>query len=110
MKRSIVHINVIGFRAAVAAAKDKTLLKRPYVIAGAAGGRSLVWDVSPEAKKAAVTPGMPLAFAEKRVKGLLVLAPDPLDIGNRKGDRLSGRIVKVGIGLHTCTGGVWWQR
>jgi DNA polymerase-4 len=76
MKRSIVHINVIGFRAAVAAAKDKTLRGRPYVIAGAAGGRSLVWDVSPEAKKAAITPGMPLAYAEKRVKGLLVLTPD----------------------------------
>jgi DNA polymerase-4 len=76
MKRSIVHINVIGFRAAVAAARDKTLRGRPYVIAGAAGGRSLVWDVSPEAKKAAVTPGMPLAYTEKRMKDLLFLAPD----------------------------------
>jgi len=75
-ERSIVHLNVIGFKAAVAVAKDKTLRGRPLVIAGAAGGRSLALDCSREAIKEGITPGMALAVAERRVKDLIVLAPD----------------------------------
>jgi DNA polymerase-4 len=39
VQRAIVHLNFVGYRAAVAAAKDKTLKGRPFVIAGASGGR-----------------------------------------------------------------------
>jgi DNA polymerase-4 len=75
-ERSIVHLNVVGFKAAVAAAKDKSLRGRPYVIAGTTGGRSLALDCSPEAVMEGITPGMALAVAERRVKGLAVLPPD----------------------------------
>ena len=75
-ERAIVHLNVIGFKAAVAVAKDKTLKGRPLVIAGAAGGRSLALDCSREAIQEGITPGMALAVAERRVKDLIVLAPD----------------------------------
>jgi DNA polymerase-4 len=70
--RNVSHLNVIGFRAAVAAAKDRNLRGRPFVIAGAAGGRALVWDVSAEAMKACILlPGMALDLAERRVKDFL---------------------------------------
>jgi DNA polymerase-4 len=68
----------VGFKAAVAAAKDKSLLGRPYVIAGATGGRSLALDCSSEAILQGITPGMALAVAERRVKDLTVLSPDIL--------------------------------
>lgn len=67
----------MGYRAAVAAAKDRELAGRPFVISGATGGRSLVLDVSPEAMKEGIRPGMALAAAERNVKDLLVLPPDP---------------------------------
>ena len=75
-ERSIVHLNIVGFKAAVAAVKDRSLRGRPYVIAGAMGGRSLALDCSPEAIKEGVTPGMALAVAQRRVKDLSILSPD----------------------------------
>jgi len=72
----MVHINIIGFKAAVAAVKDKSLRFRPYVIAGAAGGRSFALDCSREAVRQGVVPGMVLAEARRRVNDLIVLAPD----------------------------------
>ncbi|MFP3041622.1 DNA polymerase [Treponema primitia] len=83
--RNVSHLNVIGFRAAVAAAKDRGLRGRPFVITGAAGGRALVWDVSAEAMKAGVFPGMSLALAEKRVADLKALPPDPTAYGQVNG-------------------------
>ena len=71
------HINIIGFRAAVAAVKDKTLRGRPYVIAGASKGSALALDCSPEALKQGIVPGMTLALSERLVKDLIVLQPDP---------------------------------
>ena len=76
-KISVIHLNIIGFRAAVAWAKDKTLRKRPFVIAGAKGGRSLALDCSPEAVKQGVLPGTPIVAAERMVKDLIILPPDP---------------------------------
>jgi DNA polymerase-4 len=67
----------VGYRAAVATAKDRFLAGRPFVITGAWGGRSLVLDLSPEALKEGIRPGMVLAAAERSVKGLTVLPPDP---------------------------------
>jgi DNA polymerase-4 len=77
MQRAICHINIVGFRAAVASAKDRTLKGCPFVIAGDSGGRALILDMSPEVLKEGLEPGMALAVAERRVKGLAVLAPDP---------------------------------
>ena len=77
MERTVFHLNFIGFKAAVAAVKDRSLRGRPYVIAGTTGGRSLALDCSLEAIRQGVTPGMALAIAERRVKDLTILPPDP---------------------------------
>lgn len=76
MERVVCHLNVIGFRAAVAAVKDKSLKGKPYVIAGTVGGRSLAVDCSPEAIKEGVAPGTAVAVAERKIKGLAVLVQD----------------------------------
>ena len=75
--RAIAHLNIVGFRAAVAALEDKTLRGRPYAIAGGAGGRAVVWDVSKAALDEGVRPGMALAAAERLLRGLAVIAPNP---------------------------------
>jgi DNA polymerase-4 len=75
-ERSVVHLNIVGFRAAVAAAKDSSLRGRPFVVAGATGGRALALDCSPEAVREGILPGTALALAERKIKGLTVLAPD----------------------------------
>ena len=76
-ERAIAHLNIVGFRAAVAALEDNTLRGRPYVIAGGTGGRAVAWDVSPEALKQNIRPGMALAAAEKAAKDLTVIPPNP---------------------------------
>ena len=77
MKKAIAHLNIIGFRSAVAALENHSLMGRPFVIAGGNGGRVLVWDVSPEAIRQNVKPGMALAAAQRLVKDLTVVAPNP---------------------------------
>ena len=96
-ERTVCHLNIIGFRAAVAAAKDKSLRGRPYVIAGAAGGRSLALDCSPEAIRQGVTPGMALAVAERRIKDLQVLPPDlpSYELMNAEIEKVANRYAPV---------------
>jgi DNA polymerase-4 len=74
MERAIGHLNFIGFRAAVAALLDSGLRGRPYVIAGKAG---TAWDVSPEALRQNIRPGIALAAARRMVRDLEILNPDP---------------------------------
>jgi len=76
-ERAITHLNIIGFKATVAAVKDKSLKDRPFVIAGATGDRSLALDCSPEAVRQGVTPGTALALAERKISDLIILPPDP---------------------------------
>jgi DNA polymerase-4 len=76
-ERAVVHLNIVGFKAAVAAAKDRTLRGRPFVVAGATNGRALALDCSPEAIREGITPGMALAVAERKIPSLTVLPPDP---------------------------------
>jgi DNA polymerase-4 len=75
--RAVCHLNIVGYRAAVATTKDRELAGRPFVITGATGRRSLVLDLSPEALKEGIQPGMALAAAERKVKDLTILPPDP---------------------------------
>ena len=77
MERAIGHLNFIGFRAAVAALLDPGLQGRPYVIAGGTGGRAVAWDVSPEALRQNIQPGMALTAARRMVKDLTIMAPQP---------------------------------
>jgi len=76
-ERAICHLNFIGYKAAVAVAKDKSLRGRPLVITGTSGGRALAVDCSREAVINGIMPGMTLAAAEKIDKDLIVLPPDP---------------------------------
>ena len=77
LTQDVVHLNIVGFRAAVAALEDPALRGRPYVIAGGSGGRTVVWDVSPEALMANIRPGMALAAAERIMRDLTVIPPNP---------------------------------
>jgi len=74
--KKVAHLNIIGFRAAVAAIKDNTLFGRPYVIAGRTGGQDIVWDVSPYALKEGIINRMPLVIAQRLVKELKIIYPD----------------------------------
>ncbi|MCL2759919.1 MAG: DNA polymerase [Treponema sp.] len=77
MIRNIAHLNIIGFRAAVAGLNDSSLKGRPYVIAGKVGGQAIAWDVSPAALREGIKPGTALAAAQRFVKGLTIVQPDP---------------------------------
>ena len=75
--KNVVHLNIVGFRAAVAALDDSALRGRPFVIAGGTGSRVLAWDVSPEAIRQNIRPGMALGAAQKLVRDLIVASPNP---------------------------------
>ncbi|MCL2834990.1 MAG: DNA polymerase, partial [Treponema sp.] len=81
MERVIAHLNIIGFRAAVASLKEPCLRGRPYVIAGGSGGRAVVWDLSPEALRQNIRRGMALAQANRMVRDLEIVPPDPAKCG-----------------------------
>jgi len=76
--RAIAHLNIIGFRAAVAGLFDSSLKGRPFVIAGRVGGQAVAMDVSPAALKEGIQYGMPLSSGQRLVKNLKVIPPDPL--------------------------------
>jgi len=82
MERAIAHLNIVGFRAAVASLREPNLRGRPYVIAGGSGGRSVVWDLSPEALRQNIRPGMALAQANRMVRDLITVEPDPAGYGS----------------------------
>jgi len=96
-ERAICHLNIIGFRATVAEIKDKSLKGKPFVIAGATGGRSLALDCSSEAVRQGVSPGTALAVAEKRIKDLIVLPPDipAYETMNKEIDRIAAKYAPV---------------
>jgi DNA polymerase IV len=76
---TVVHLNIADFQAAVAIAGDRSLSGRPFVLAGAQGsGRAIVLGLSPRARAEGLAVGMPLSVAQRRVRGLLALAPDPV--------------------------------
>ncbi len=94
---SVVHVNVIGFMAAVSAAKDSSLRDRAFVIGREGAARSLVLDSSRRAVEEGVRPGMPLSESLRRFPGLLVVPPNPAIYGeaNALMERLSARYAPV---------------
>jgi DNA polymerase-4 len=102
LPKAVAHFNIFGFKAAAAAVKDKSLLGRPYVIAGGNSrgnysGRSLALDCSPEAVRQGINPGMALVAAQRRVPDLLVLPPDlsAYEKMNKELDRLAAQYAPV---------------
>jgi len=75
--QNIAHINFINFYATVAGFKTPSLKDRPYIVAGKIAGQAVAADVSPAAIKEGITNGMPVAHAQRLVKGLTVVDPDP---------------------------------
>jgi len=92
-ERAITHLNITGFKAVVAAVKDKSLKDRPFVIEGVTGGRSVAVDCSPEAVRQGVTSGTALAAAQRKINDLTVLPPDPAsyDLMNRELEKVAQR-------------------
>jgi len=102
---SIVHLNVIDFLASVAVAQDHSLRDRAFIVAGASSSRSIVLGLSRRAREEGLYVGMPLGIAERRVRGLLVLQPDPIAYAkaNAEMERLSSAfapLVENGSGGH----------
>jgi DNA polymerase-4 len=69
---SVVHLNVVDFSAAIAAAKDRALADRAYVIAGASSGRAIVLGLSRRARDEGLVAGMSLAAAQQRAPQILI--------------------------------------
>ena len=92
-EKEVVHLNIVGFKAAVAAANDRALRERPFVVAGATGDRALALDCSAEAIRQGIRPGMTLAAARRQVGGLLVLPIDfpAYEKANRELETLAAR-------------------
>ncbi len=74
---SIVHLNVIDFAATVAIAKDHSLADSAFVVAKEEAARPVVLAVSQRAWSEGITPGMPLSMAQRLVRNMRVLLPDP---------------------------------
>jgi DNA polymerase IV len=77
MERAIIHLNVTDFAVAVERALDRTLCRRPLIVAPGSAARALVYDMSEEAYQEGVRKGMPLRQAIKRCRSALVLPPRP---------------------------------
>ncbi|MDD2405110.1 MAG: DNA polymerase [Sphaerochaetaceae bacterium] len=74
---SIVHLNITDFAAAIAIAKDRSLADVPFVVAKAGAARAIVLAVSNKAREEGIYSGLPLTHAQRMVKNLKVLSPDP---------------------------------
>lgn len=77
MDRSIIHINVADFAAAVERRLDRRLEGRPLIIAPQGAVRATVYDMSEEAYQAGVRKGMPLGRAVRLCRDMVVRPPQP---------------------------------
>ena len=75
MEASVVHINVVGFMAAVEALRDSALRGEVFVVGFPGASRALVLDASPKAIKEGIRIGMGLDAARTRLRGLSVVPP-----------------------------------
>jgi DNA polymerase-4 len=77
MNRSILHLNVVGFFVAVAAALSPRLRGAPVAVATAGRARRVVLDVSAEARAAGLFRGMLLDDARRRCPDVRIADPQP---------------------------------
>jgi DNA polymerase-4 len=75
MDRSIIHLDVADFAAAVEQNLDPGLRGRPLIVAPAGAARAVVHDMSEEAFQEGVRKGMPLSRALRLSRKARVLAP-----------------------------------
>ena len=76
-ERRILHVNITCFMAQTEARRDPSLRGRPFVVASRNTPRALVFGVSAGAFREGIRPGTDLRRAEKLVRGLPVVEPDP---------------------------------
>ncbi len=74
-ERAIVHLNVVDFAVAVERLIDRSLERRPVIVAAAGAARAVVHDMSEEAFQDGVRKGMPLARAGRLCRGARIVPP-----------------------------------
>ncbi|MBI5895085.1 MAG: DNA polymerase, partial [Desulfobacterales bacterium] len=72
MDRTIIHLNIADFAAAVERRLDRRMEGRPLAIAAQSASRAVVYDMSDEAYQAGVRKGMPLTRATRLCRDLAV--------------------------------------
>ncbi len=74
--RHILNLRVASFPLAVERLRDSTLKHIPVVVCSRHSPRSLIYSVSPEARKEGVFEGQPLTQALQNCRRLVILPPD----------------------------------
>ena len=74
-ERFILHLNVADFAVAIERVVDRSLHRRPVIVAPFQGARAVVHDMSDEAYRDGVRKGMPLRQAVRYCRSARVLAP-----------------------------------
>lgn len=72
---TILHVNAVGFMADLEIARDRSLARRPFVIAREGVPRAVIQDLSPAAYREGVRRGMLISYAQKLVPGLVIRPP-----------------------------------
>jgi len=76
-ERSILHLNVADFAVAVERVVDRSLCRRPVIVAPLQAARAAVYDMSEEAYNDGVRKGMLLRQAARLCRAAQVLPPRP---------------------------------
>lgn len=92
LERKVFYLNVTAFSIAIERVLDPSLKNRPVVMAPVKSERSLLWEVSPEAKNEGLEKGMSLAQAKKVCKDIIVLPPRP-DLVNQVNRKIEDKLL-----------------
>jgi DNA polymerase-4 len=76
MLRSILHLRIDAFPAAVERIRNPSLRRRPVAVCPRHSPRSVIFSASAEARREGVHDGLPVTEALKRCPGLVILPPD----------------------------------
>lgn len=76
MLRSILHLRIDAFPAAVERIRNPSLRRRPVAVCPRHSPRSVIFSASAEARAEGVYDGLPVTEALKRCPGLVILPPD----------------------------------
>ncbi len=74
---SVIHLNVVNFPASAEALRDSSLREKAFAVAVPGAARALILDVSRNALKEGIEPGMRVDEAERRAPGLRLVPPSP---------------------------------
>ncbi|TDJ07002.1 MAG: hypothetical protein E2O68_04125 [Deltaproteobacteria bacterium] len=90
--REILYLNITAFPVAIERVLRPKLKCHPVAIAPPHSDRSLLWEVSHEAREFGLRKGMSLAEAKKNCKELIVLPPRP-DFYKRVNQKIESRVI-----------------